>query len=168
VYKRQAQELLAARELTGVKIVVITNATLFHRERVRDALAFLDSHNGEIWAKLDAGTEEYYKRVDRTPVPFKRVLDNLLSAGRIRPIVIQSLFMRVHGEGPDDAETTAYAAWLRELKQAGCQIKLVQIYTTARQTAESYVSPLPTARLNEIALKVSGLGIPVEVYPGVE
>src|SRR3954447_19875387 len=51
---RIAAELLEKHGRAGdVKIVVITNATLFHQRRVREALAYLDGHNGEIWAKLD-------------------------------------------------------------------------------------------------------------------
>ena len=52
--------------MTDVKLVVITNATLFHRPRVIEALRFLDDHNGEIWAKLEAGTESYYRQIERT------------------------------------------------------------------------------------------------------
>ena len=84
----------------AVKIVLITNATLFHHPHVARALEFLDAHNGEIWAKLDAGTQAYYQLVERTKIPLRRVLDNLLLAGRARPIVIQSLFMKVHGRAP--------------------------------------------------------------------
>src|SRR3954451_20002116 len=108
-----------------VKLVVITNATLFHRPAVADALRFLDAHNGEIWAKLDAGTESYYRLVERTSIPLQRVLDNIAIAGRVRPIVIQSLFMHINGAPPDDAEITAYVRRLRELVSVGCQIKLV-------------------------------------------
>jgi len=49
--------LLQQASLNDTKLVVITNATLFHQPRVQRALEFLDHHNGEIWAKLDAGTE---------------------------------------------------------------------------------------------------------------
>src|SRR2546421_3678324 len=49
------------RRLTNVKMVLITNATMFHRPKVREALAVLDANNGEIWAKLEAGTEAYYQ-----------------------------------------------------------------------------------------------------------
>ena len=148
------------------KIVVITNATLFHRPAVANALAFLDAHNGEIWAKLDAGTEEYYRLVERTSIPLQRVLDNILAAGRIRPIVIQSLFMRIRDEGPSDTEIQAYVDRLRELVNGGCQIKLVQVYTTARQTAESYVQPLPAESLDPIAARVALAGLKVETYYG--
>src|SRR5258708_3607932 len=50
-------EVKRRRGLGGVKIVVITNATMFHRPAVRDALAVLAANGGEVWAKLDAGTE---------------------------------------------------------------------------------------------------------------
>ncbi|HEY7089401.1 MAG TPA: radical SAM protein [Tepidisphaeraceae bacterium] len=162
-----AADLLADSGLAGnVKIVVITNATLFHRPAVREALEFLDQHNGEIWAKLEAGTEEYYRRVERTSISLKRVLDNILEAGRVRPIVVQSLFMNVHGEPPSGAEIDAYIARLRELKTSGCQIKLVQVYTVARTTAEAYVTPLKPQALDAISDAVRAIPLPVETYYG--
>lgn len=159
-------DALRTAKATDVKIVVITNATLLHRASVRDALSRLDRHNGEIWAKLDAGTEAYYRQIERTAVPFERVLDNLLDAGRLRPIVIQSMFMRINNQPPDDAEIDAYLGRLRQLKAQGCQIKLVQVYTVARATAESFVTPLERDRVDAIAARVRDLGIPAESYPG--
>jgi wyosine [tRNA(Phe)-imidazoG37] synthetase (radical SAM superfamily) len=149
------------------KLVVITNATLFHQPRVRSALSFLDTHRGELWAKLDAGTEDYYKLVERTSVPFQRVLDNLMEAGRTRPIVIQTLFMHVHDEPPGEAEIAAYIDRLRWLTAGGCQIKLVQLYTIARGTAESFVAPLSTPQMDGIGEQVrSATGLSVDVFYG--
>jgi wyosine [tRNA(Phe)-imidazoG37] synthetase (radical SAM superfamily) len=153
-------------EASDVKIVVITNATLLHRPCVREALDRLDQHNGEIWAKLDAGTETYYRQVERTKVPFQRVLDNLLEAGRVRPIVIQSMFMRINDQPPAEAEIDAYLARLRDLTSQGCRIKLVQVYTVARATAESFVTPLERDRIDAIAARVRDLGLPAESYAG--
>jgi wyosine [tRNA(Phe)-imidazoG37] synthetase (radical SAM superfamily) len=149
-----------------VKIVVITNATLFHRPPVAEALALLDQHNGEIWAKLDAGTEDYYRQIERTTIPFQRVLDNIAAAGRIRPVVIQSLFLKLHGIPPTLQETDAYVQRLRDLRQGGCQIKLVQVYTVARTTAEAYVAPLEAAALDAIAANVKAAGFDVQTYYG--
>src|SRR5262249_46096774 len=77
----EAVELVAGvkqcRGLHEVKLLLITNASQFHRARVKEALAVLDCNNGEIWAKLEAGTEEYYRRVDRTTIPFQRILNNI-------------------------------------------------------------------------------------------
>ncbi len=148
------------------KLVVITNATLFHQARVQRALEFLDTHNGEIWAKLDAGTEDYYRLVERTSIPLQRALDNILLAGRARPIVIQSLFMNIHGAPPGDEEIHQFVQRLIELRDGGCQIKLVQVYTIARGTAESYVTPLSDAQVDTIADMVRATGLNVEAYYG--
>ena len=59
------------RGLDAVKLVLITNATMLHHPAVRQVLAVLDANNGEIWAKLDAGTEAYYRQMDRTTIPFR-------------------------------------------------------------------------------------------------
>src|ERR1700730_14336177 len=45
-------EIKQCRELHDVKLVLITNASMFHRGPVRDALAVLDGNHGEVWAKL--------------------------------------------------------------------------------------------------------------------
>src|SRR5581483_1945190 len=158
--------LLQQASLNDTKLVVITNATLFHQPRVQRALEFLDHHNGEIWAKLDAGTELYYRLVERTSIPLKRVLENILLAGKVRPIVIQSLFMNVSAQPPSAEEIDEYVKRLSELRDGGCQIKLVQVYTIARGTAETYVTPLPKSRVDSIAEKVRAASLNVEPYYG--
>jgi wyosine [tRNA(Phe)-imidazoG37] synthetase (radical SAM superfamily) len=162
-----AARLLDRHGLGEARIIIITNATLLHRPAVARALAFLDARPGEIWAKLDAGTEEYYRRVERTTIPLGRVLDNIAAAGRLRPIVIQSLFMRIDGQGPDDEEVAAYVQRLKQLAEAGCRIKLVQVYTVARQTAEAGISPLPDDQLDRIARQVAAAGLSARVYYGI-
>jgi wyosine [tRNA(Phe)-imidazoG37] synthetase (radical SAM superfamily) len=171
-FKEVVELAIRAKEEAGLghlKIVVITNATMFHRPRVREALAVLDRHNGEIWAKLDAGTEEYYHLVDVTTIPFQRVLDNILEAARHRPIVIQGLFMRVHGVGPDEKEIKAFCDRLREIVVKGGKINLVQVYTVARRPAQDYVTPLSSAEVDAITGAVRQIPLPAaSFYSGQE
>jgi wyosine [tRNA(Phe)-imidazoG37] synthetase (radical SAM superfamily) len=159
-----AVELLAQYQLTGTKIVTITNATLLDRPAVQKAMAFLDAHNGEIWAKLDAGNEAMYQRIVRSSIPFRRVLDNILLAGRAREIVIQSMFLRFNDQEPTETEIADYARRLAELRDGGCRIRLVQAYTIARPVFESHIAPLPNASLDAIVSQVRALGIPAEAY----
>ncbi|MEK7412809.1 MAG: radical SAM protein [Planctomycetota bacterium] len=158
-----AQEL-DRRGLADVKIVVITNATLFQRSAVRDTLVSLAARPSEIWAKLDAGTEAWYRMVDRTDVPFQRVLDNLRDLGRLRPLVIQALFCRIKGEKPSEFELDAWAGRLRDLRDAGARIERVQVYTTARATAEPWATALDEQELTAIAARAQALGLQAEVH----
>ena len=149
-----AAELKRRRQLDDVKLVLITNASMFHRPHVKRGLEILDANNGEIWAKLEAGTEDYFQLVDRTPIPFRQILDNIADAARIRPLVIQALFMRVHGEPPPPDELVAFCDRLNEIISAGGQIKLVQVYTIARRTTEAYVAPLSNEEVDAIVTLV--------------
>ncbi|HWL07804.1 MAG TPA: radical SAM protein [Planctomicrobium sp.] len=151
--------------LDQVKMVLITNASMFHRPRVQAGLQILDRNQGEIWGKLDAGTEAYFHLIDRTKIPFQRILDNLTIASSVRPIVIQSLFMNVNGVPPDASEIGAYVGRLNDILSAGGAIKLVQVYTVARQPAESFVTPLSAAEVDHIVQRIQEeTGLPAEPY----
>ena len=153
------------RRLDGVKLVLITNATMLHRPHVREALATLDASNGEIWAKLDAGTEAYYRTIDRTKIPLKRVLANILAAARARPVVIQSLLLCLNGQGPSELEVAAYCRRLGEIVAAGGQIARVQLYTVARPPAVAEVGPLPNEELERLGEIIRRrVGITVDIY----
>ena len=159
-----AAEDLQSRRLRDVKLVLITNSTLLDRPRVIKTLEIFDRNNGEIWAKLDAGTEEYYRLIERTNVPLKRVLENILATGREREIVIQSMFLRFDGKPPGDEEIDAYAGRLRTLLAGGCRIKAVHLYTVARSVADARATALSDAELDHIALRLAGLDVPVEKF----
>lgn len=145
------------------KLVLITNATGLHRHEVQRGLDLFSSTD-EIWAKLDAGTDAYLQKIDRTGLKLEPILQNILMEGRKRPVVIQSLFLEFEGKGPDDAEIRAYIERLAWLKGKGCRIQLVQVYSIARPPAESSAKPLPRERLDQITDKVRDLGLSAETY----
>jgi wyosine [tRNA(Phe)-imidazoG37] synthetase (radical SAM superfamily) len=151
--------------LPDLKMILLTNATLIDRPKVQEAMRLIDSDHGEFWLKLDAGTEEYYHLIDRTTIPFARVLRNILEAARVRPVVLQSLFMKVGGAGPSREEVEAFCDRVREILAGGGQVRLIQVYTVARVPAEPYVTPLPDGELDALAGEVRrGLPVPVETF----
>jgi wyosine [tRNA(Phe)-imidazoG37] synthetase (radical SAM superfamily) len=153
---------LRARGSEFFKVVLITNATGLDLPDVQLGLQFFTRHD-EVWAKLDAGTEAYMREVNRTEVPLEKVFQNILLVGRQRPIIIQSLFAAIHGQGPSDAEILSYAQKLKELKEHGARISLVQIYSPTRP--QSNCSHLPLRRLSEIARIVrTTAGLNAEVF----
>ena len=163
-----AAQIKTDLQLPDVKLIVITNATRFHRPNVLEALENMHQNNGEIWAKLDAGTSDYYNLVERTKVGFKTVVENLHLAAQRWPIVIQSLFMRIQGQAPSANEIDAYCHILSEIQQKGGTLKGVQIYTVARRPAESFVEPLTNAEVDHIAKRVKHAlnNVSVDVYYG--
>lgn len=167
----QCAQIKRKHGLREVKMVLITNASMLHRPHVRRGLDILDENQGEIWAKLEAGTDEYYRLVERTPIPFRQVLDNIKAVAQQQPIVIQSLFMRIHGEPPSDAELVAYCDRLAEIASDGGQLRLVQVYTVARQPAEGFVAPLHDDEVDAIVNLVrTKTALPTKgfygMYPG--
>lgn len=150
--------------LSSTPIIVITNATALREPAVAATLSFLYGRKGEIWAKLDAGTEAYFRRVNAAGCTLEQVLENILAVGREQPLVIQSLFMLINGAGPSPAEIAAYAARLSWLLKNGCRISRVQVYTVARRTAQPYVTELHPDELLGISRQVEAVGVPVELF----
>jgi len=164
------EKCAAVKQAAGaadVKMVLISNASMFHRPHVQRGLEILDANQGEIWAKLEAGTPEYFKLIDRTPVRFEQILSNITAAANVRPLVIQSLFMNVNGAPPANDELMAFCQRLNEITSAGGQLSLVQIYTVARQPAESYVTPLSNQAVDDIVAMVrQQTGLPAAAFYG--
>ncbi len=172
LFDQAVQVAVEARAAAGfepgeVKLVLITNATQLHRPTVKAGLRRLAENNGEIWGKLDAGTAAYYDLIDRTNIPFEKVLSNLLATARTQPINIQTCFLRVHGEGPSAVEIAAYCGRLNEIRQRGGQIKLVQLYTVARRPPYKWVTSLPDPELEAIAAEIQrSTGLKVATFGG--
>ncbi len=153
--------------LDDLKLVLLTNGSLLHKPEVAVALKTLDANNGEIWFKLDAGSQHFYYQVARSAVPRWRILANLIEAARARPIVIQTLLMRIDGVGPSDEEMGTYCLLLRTVASDGGRIKLVQVHTIARPPAESCVTPLPDAEIDRLVELIRReTGLPVEGFYG--
>jgi len=146
------------------KIVLITNAAGLDLPEVQRGLKFFTQQD-EIWAKLDAGTQVYMDKVNRPQCSLDKILANILFVGRHRPVIIQSLFPLLKGEEPPVEEIEQYVERLRELKQAGAQIPLVQIYSATRPTPHSECGHVPLKVLSRIAQRLREVtGLKVEVF----
>ena len=137
--------------LTETRIVLITDAAGLDKVRVRQGLEIMDRNQGEVWAKLDAGTEAYFRQVNRGFVSFGRILRNLTLTAQQRPIVVQSLFLKLHGQPMTASELSSYCHRLAEIQAAGGQIREVHAYTIARPTPEVWATRLTLTELEGIA-----------------
>ena len=160
--------LKAERGLTDVKLVLITDSSRLQAPEIVEGLTLMMANQGEVWAKLDAGTAAHYQEIDRSHVPFERILDNLAATARRWPITIQTLFLEWQGQGPDEAEVAAYVGRLQTILAGGGQLQAIQLYTVARPTPEAAARPLTATTMDALAAQVrQGVpAIPVEVYYG--
>jgi wyosine [tRNA(Phe)-imidazoG37] synthetase (radical SAM superfamily) len=161
------QAVVHVRALSGFpffKLVLLTNATGLDLPHVQHGLKHF-TRSDEVWAKLDGGTQAYVNKVNRSAVPLERILSNILLLGRQRPVVIQSLFPAINEEEPPLEEIDQYSRRLLELKNAGAQISLVQIYSATRPSPNSESGHLPLKVLSRIAQTVRQItGLTAEVF----
>ena len=159
-------DVLREKGLPETKIVLITDSAGLDKASVRRGLALMDAHHGEVWAKLDAGTEEYYRHINRSSVRFERILGNLLETARARPIVIQSLFLKTHGQTMPPSELEAYCRRLNQIRDGGGTVREVHAYTLARPTPEPWATRLSADELSGVATTIrSRTGLRVEEFP---
>lgn len=146
------------------KIVLITNASHLDDPQVQAGLKVFTAQD-EIWAKLEAGTQAYFEKVNGADISLEKVISNILVVAKQRPVVIQSLFPMINDEPPSGEEIDAYAQRLNDLKQAGAKISLVQIYSATRPHTHLECSHLPLRYLSQIAQTVRTVtGLRTEVY----
>ena len=152
-----AADVKRAMRLPDVKIVVITNATQFHRPQFQRAIPTLRANNGEVWAKLDAGTEDMFQRINRplSRTTLDQICRNITDLAQQMPVVLQSLFSRCHGRLPSKTEIAAYCRRIRQILNAGGAIKQIQVHTVARAPAEAYVRWLTDRELKTIARQIT-------------
>lgn len=152
----------AAEEM---QLVLITNATRLRVREVQEAIAVLEKNNGSIWAKLDAGTEAYYVRVNRSRVDFEEILAGITACSQKHPIILQTLFMQLDGEPFPEEELQAYIRRIETILASGGGIRQIQLHTICRPPACAFCTPLPKAILEDYARKITEVtGVRVDVY----
>jgi wyosine [tRNA(Phe)-imidazoG37] synthetase (radical SAM superfamily) len=160
------QAIVHIRALGGYpfKLVLLTNGTGLDLPQVQQGLRYF-TKSDEVWAKLDGGTQAYVNKVNRSEIPLEKILSNILALGRQRPVVVQSLFPAINGEEPPLEEIEQYSRRLLQLKNAGADISLVQIYSANRPSPNSQSGHLPLKALSRIAQNVRQMtGLKAEVF----
>ena len=154
------EEIEGLRPL-GVPIAVISNGSLAWRAEVRDALGRAD------WVsfKVDAVTEEVWRRVDR-PAPSldrERVLDGMLrfAAAFRGTLVSETMLVRDVNDG--DASIDATAAFLERLRP-----RTAYVAVPTRPPAEAWVRPAREEAVNRAFQRFAARLPRVELLTGFE
>jgi pyruvate-formate lyase-activating enzyme len=158
--------ILDARGLKGtVPVRVITNGSLMHRPEVQAAFRRLGAAGGEVWFKVDRGTEAGIAEVNGTATAPDAVRARLALSGAAAPTWIQTCWFAIDGLPPCEEETTAYIDFVAE---AAASIRGVHLYGMARpsmQPAAGRLTRLDRGVLEALAGRLKAKGLTVFVSP---
>jgi wyosine [tRNA(Phe)-imidazoG37] synthetase (radical SAM superfamily) len=150
--------------LGKIKLVLITNGSLIHRDNVQRGLKKMALLNGEVWFKLDSATAEGMRRINSTRIALPRVKGKLILAAKLCPTWLQTCMFVLDGELPTESEREAYLNFLSGLKDV--PLKGVLLYGLARpslQQEAARLSALPCDWLKSFATDIAGLGLATRV-----
>lgn len=149
-----------------IKLVLITNGSLAHREVVQSGLSMMKSINGEVWFKLDSGTEDGLKNINNAGLSVERVKENLKIVSNLCPTWLQTCMFKLGGKLPAEDELKSYLQFLLWVKDEGLEIKGILLYGLARpsmQVEAPRLSAVSEIWMNEFADKIRQLGFQVKV-----
>jgi histidinol dehydrogenase len=161
------------------ELVLITNGSFLLEETLisllRDAVFSLDL---KVWLKLDAGTQAWYTKMNRSNIPFEKIIGKMKEFAASAPFIIQTMVCAFEGEGPPPEEVEAWEQLVVELASIAAnssegKLRRVQIYGKARLSPEDpKTTALPIKRLEERAASLrqalsasNADSVLVEVYP---
>lgn len=152
--------------LGPARLVLITNSTGFLDESVSSFLVrAVDDYGLEIWAKLDAGSEDFFRLMSGTTLSLSLVAEGILRFARLRPVIIQSMFCTVDGRSPSEADAAELGRRIAGLVAKGARIREVHAYTFARPSPSGVCSALGDAYVARLAAEVAAAsGLTVRAF----
>jgi len=152
---KRLREIQQRHSEYNLKLTLITNATQLEKPRVREGLRYLTEKNGEIWTKLDAGSEAWFQKINVTPYSLDKIQVGIEKTIVDFPICIQTLFCQVDSEIPSDKEIDLYIDRVKKIYEKNPKnLKEIQLYGVIRHTARPRVFPLDKFFLESVAEKI--------------
>ncbi len=149
-----------------IKLILITNGSLMHRDQVQEGLRRMANLGGEVWFKLDRVSADGMKAINNTNSTIAKVRQSLLTAIALCPTWLQTCWFATDGEAPSKQEEDELLGFISTLI-AGNTLPLgMLLYTLARpslQPEAARLSALTARQLEEFAIRIRSLGLTVKV-----
>jgi wyosine [tRNA(Phe)-imidazoG37] synthetase (radical SAM superfamily) len=150
-----------------IKLLLITNGSLLQRENVQHGLRQMAQLNGEVWFKLDRGSEQGMARINDTRTGLDKVRQNLIAAITCCPNTwLQTCWFALDGNAPSLQDEDDYLKVLHDLLQLGVKPKGVMLYGIARASMQPEAPRLKALSLEQMecfAQRIRLLDITVKV-----
>lgn len=152
--------------LAQVPIRLITNGSQVDKPYVQAALKELAAAGGEVWFKLDAGTEADIARINGINIRPEAHANRLKLCASLCPTWVQTCMFRWDGEAPMQEFIDSYITMLELAGMAA--LKGVYLYGLARQSFQPeavHLQQLSAGELESIAGQLRQKGLAVIVSP---
>lgn len=143
------------RRAPRAKLTLLSNASTLNRLDVVYSLARFDTK----CMKLDAGDATTFRLMNASSITLGRLISDLRSVGNL---TLQSMFVRDADGCVDNTTPRAVNAWLEAVDRV--RPNGVDLYSLARRPARGTLQRVPVADLDQIAERVTALGIPARVF----
>lgn len=146
--------------------IVITNGSMLHKKDIREILGKMCERNGGPWVKLDASTEEEFRKVAESKIHYQKIISNIIEfSSQISPVILQ-MILYLDGRGTPSFELNSMISRLNNLLTSGARISKIQLYTLARSTRIKDLQPISEGELQIVAEQIfTNTGISVFIYP---
>lgn len=155
--------LLGKAQAHPIKVRLISNGSLMDKASVLASLKHLARLNGEVWFKLDGGTQAGIARINDVNIKPEAHLQRLRNCVAVCPTFVQTCLFAMDGEPPSEEDTEAYLGLLDQVKS---DLQGVHLYGYARpsyQVEAPRISRLPHEKLEAMAKRIRALGLIVHV-----
>lgn len=151
-----------------VKPILISNGSLMGKTYVQQGLQRIAALGGELWFKLDRGTESGLQTINDTATQPAQSIARIKRAAELCPTWIQTCVFSLDGQPPEADEITAYLDLLRDLRKDGVPLQGVLLYGLARpplQPEAARLGRLPEAWLHDLGRRIEALGYTWKAFP---
>jgi molybdenum cofactor biosynthesis enzyme MoaA len=146
--------------------VLITNGSLVHQSRVQAGLKILSAYGGEVWFKFDSASEEGRALVNNTAQSCLASVNNLMISSKLCSTKLQTCIFDYDDRGFSEKEKRAYLDLVKDIKNRGCNLQAILLYTIARPSQQPEairLKPISAEILNNLAADIRFLGFDVSV-----
>ena len=144
-----------ARRAPKARLALLSNGSTLNQHDVVSSLARFD----ERYMKLDAGDARMFRLLNAASITLARLIADLRVVGHL---TLQSMFVRDADRIVDNTTPRAVDAWLGAVDRI--RPEGVDLYSLHRAPARASLLPVPAPVLQQIADRVSSLGIPARVF----
>jgi wyosine [tRNA(Phe)-imidazoG37] synthetase (radical SAM superfamily) len=151
--------------LNNIKLRLITNGSMMHKQPVLESVRQLAKDNGEIWFKLDAATKDGIARINDVNINPDSHIQRLKNCAEICPTLIQTCMFAFDGHPPSEKEISAYLNMINQVKDCIQGVHLYGIARPSMQAEAERLEQLPAQWLEGLAERIRQTGTPVHVNP---